>query len=44
MKVSLGEEPELKIAWFIKELSDSIVNKVDLKPYLSFDDVCHLAI
>ena len=44
MRVGLDEEPELKIARFIKGLSPSIANKVDLRPYLSFDDVCHLAI
>jgi len=28
----------------IKGLSLGIINKVDLQPYLFFDDVCHLAI
>ena len=44
MRVGLNEEPELKIARFIKRLSLSIANKVDLQPYLSFDDVCYLAV
>ena len=44
MTTGLDEEPELKITRFIKGLLPSIANKVDLQPYLSFDDVCHLAI
>jgi len=40
MWVVLNEEPELKIARFIKGLSHSVTDKVDLHPYLSFDDVC----
>ena len=44
MKVGLDEEPELKISRFIKGLSPSIANKVDLRTYLSYNDVCHLAI
>jgi len=44
MWVRLDEEPELKMARFIKGLSPNIANKVDLQPYLSFDDVCHLAL
>jgi len=44
MKVNLDEEPELKIARFIKGLSLSIVSKVELQPYLSFNNVHHLAI
>jgi len=44
MRFGLDEEPELKIARFIKWLSPSIANKVDSQPYLSVDDVCHLAI
>jgi len=44
MRVSLDEEPELKIVKFIKGLSPNIPNKVDLQPYLSFDDMCYLAI
>jgi len=44
MRVGLDEEPELKIARFIKGLSPYITSKVKLQPYLSFDDVCHLAI
>jgi len=35
---------ELTIARCIKGLSPSIANKVELQPYLSFNDVCHLAI
>jgi len=44
VKVGLDAESELKIARFIKALSLSIASKVELQPYLSFDDVCHLAI
>jgi len=44
MKVGSEEEPELKITRFIKGLFPSIANKVDLQPYLSFDDVYYLAI
>jgi len=44
MRVGLNEDVELKIARFIKGLSPNIANKVDLQCYLSFDDVCHLAI
>jgi len=44
MRVSLDEELELKIARFIKGLCPGIAKKVDVQPYLSFDDVCHLAI
>jgi len=44
MRVCLNERPALKIARFMKGLSSSIANKMDLQPYLSFDDVCHLAI
>jgi len=39
MRVGLHDEPKLKIARFIKGLSPSIANKVDLQSYLSFDDV-----
>jgi len=35
---------KLKIARLIKGLFPSIANKVDLEPYLSFDDVCHLVV
>ena len=35
---------ELTIARCIKGLSPSIANKVELQPYLSVNDVCHLAI
>jgi len=44
MRVCLNEEPKLKIARFIKRLSASIANKVDLQPYLSFDIVYHIAV
>ena len=44
MTVKLNEDNELTIARFIKGLSPSIANKVKLQPYLSFNDVCHLAI
>ena len=44
MRFSWDEEPKLKITRFIEGLSPSIASKVDLQPYLSVDDVCHLAI
>ena len=44
MQVGLNEEPKLKIARFIKGLSPSIASKVELQPYLCFDDVYHLVI
>jgi len=44
MRVNLDEELELKIARFIKGLSPHIANKLELQPYLSVDDVYHLAI
>jgi len=44
MRVGLNEDNELTIATFIKGLSPSIANKVELQSYLSFNDVCHLAI
>ena len=44
MTVGLDEEPELKMARFIKGLSPSIASKVELQPCISFDDVCHLGI
>jgi len=44
MRVGLDEELELKIARFINELSLTIASNVELQPYLTFDDVCHLAI
>ena len=44
MMAGLDEEPKLNIASFLKGLSPSIANKVDLQPYLSFDDVWYLAI
>ena len=34
MRVGIDEELELKITMFIKGLSPSIANEVDLKPYL----------
>jgi len=40
----LDKEPEFKIAKFIKGLSPNIASKVKLQSYLSFDDMCHLAI
>ena len=43
MRVDLDKKPELNISRFIKGLSPSIANKVDLQLYLSFDDVTHLA-
>jgi len=44
MSACLNEVVELKIARFTKGLSPNIANKVDLQSYLSFDDVCELAI
>ena len=44
IRVSLHEELELKLSRLIKGLSHRIANKVDLQPYLSFDDPSHLAI
>jgi len=44
MRVGLNEDNELTIARFIKGLSPSIANKMELQSYLSFNDVCHLAI
>ena len=44
IRVGLDEEPKLKIARFIKVLSLNIASKVELQPYLSFNDICHLAI
>ena len=44
MRVGLDEEPELKIAILMKGLSSIIASKVDLQPYLSFEEVCHLTI
>jgi len=44
MRVGLDEELELEIARFNKGLSPSIASKVELQPYLSLDDVYHLAI
>ena len=40
MRVGLNEDPQPKIIRFIKGLSPSIANKVDLQPYLYFNDVC----
>ena len=44
MRVGLNEDNELTIARFIKGLSPSIAHKVELQPYLSFNDIFHLAI
>ena len=44
MRVGLNEEAKLKLARFITRLSPNIANKVNLQPYLSFDDVCYIAI
>jgi len=44
MSIGLDKEPKLKIIRFIKGLCPSIANKVNLQPYLPFDDVCRLAI
>ena len=44
MRVGLDEEPKLTTAKFIKGLSPSSANKVDLQSYLSFDDMCYLVI
>jgi len=43
-RVGLDEDNELTIARFIKGLSPSIAHKVELHPYLSFNEVCLLAI
>jgi len=44
MSIGLDEESELKIARVIKGLSPSIAYQVNLQPYLSFIDICHLVI
>ena len=44
MRVGLNEDHDLTISRFIKGFSPIIANKVELCPYLSFNDVCHLAI
>ena len=44
MRLGLNEDNELTIARFIKGLSPNIANKVELQPYQSFNDVCHLTI
>jgi len=44
LKVGLNKDPKLMIAKFIKHMSYKITNKVDLQTYLSFDDICNLAI
>ena len=41
MRVRFNTDLGLKIARF-KGVSPNITNKVDLQPYLSFDDVCNL--
>ena len=38
----MDEDLELKIARFIKGLSPDIVNKVDIQPYIFFNDTCNL--
>jgi len=43
MRVQIDEEPELKIAKFIKGLSLNDASKVNLQACLWFDDVYHLA-
>ena len=44
LKVGLNKDDKLAIARFINRLSPSIANKVTLQLYLTFDDVCNLAI
>jgi len=44
MRVGLNEDVELKVVRFIRGLAPNIANKIDLQPYLFFDDVCHLSI
>jgi len=44
MTVGLNDDNEHTIGRFIKGLSPSIAHKVELQPYLSFNDICHLAI
>jgi len=44
MRVGLNEDNELTIVGFIKGLSPNIAHEVELQPYLSFNDVCHLTI
>ena len=44
MMVGVNKDNELTIVRFIKGLSPSISNKVELQSYLSFDDLCSLAI
>ena len=43
-KFGLNEDSELTFDTFTKGLSPSIANKVELQPYLSFEEVCNLAI
>ena len=40
----MNKDDELTIARFIEGLSPNTANKVELQPYLAFDDVCNLAI
>jgi len=46
LKIKNGMEEELEqvMVRFLKGLDKSIAEKVDLQPYLSFEDVCKLAI
>jgi len=39
MRVGLNEDNKLIIARFVKEFSPNVANKVELQPYLSFNDV-----
>jgi len=44
LRVGLNEDNELTITRFIMGLSPGIANKVELRPYLSCNDVCLLPI
>ena len=44
MRVGMNKDIKLNLTRFIKGLSSSIANKVELQPYLSFNDLYHLAI
>jgi len=44
MRLGLNKDNELIIARLLKGLSPSITHKVELRLYLSFNDICHLAI
>ena len=39
MRVGLNKDNELTIGMFIKGLSPSVAHKVELQPYLSFNEV-----